>query len=174
MTDKALPDNVADLARILVLVKATELDTCEEIAEALWPHLAPAPTLQESPGDERVVAIRFRVMQEHDDVTPLEYLRARYNHARDDRAYLLSLFPMHHKQNATDAASETNDASPSPTPAPTKAEVTRELECLREVRRRAVRFVNEYDADLAVNYADPASAYEELKAVLFPNPAGQS
>ena len=123
MTDKALPDNVADLARILVLVKATELDTCEEIAEALWPHLAPAPTLQESPGDERVVAIRFRVMQEHDDVTPLEYLRARYNHARDDRAYLLSLFPMHHKQNATDAASETNDASPSPTPAPTKAEV---------------------------------------------------
>ena len=150
MTDKALPDNVADLARILVLVKATELDTCEEIAEALWPHLAPAPTLQESPGDERVVAIRFRVMQEHDDVTPLEYLRARYNHARDDRAYLLSLFPMHHKQNATDAASETNDASPSPTPAPT---VTRE-EIVSTMRSARLEWAED-DASNAHMYEEP-------------------
>lgn len=49
-----------------------------------------------------------------------------------------------------------------------------EMERLRRIAGLARKFISESDADLAVNHADPAGAYAELKAALYPDPAGNS
>ena len=80
----------ADLFAALVSIKATELTTCDEIADALFPLL----TLQEAPGDERLGDIRrWRKRLDNKGSTwSHERVGTEFATALEAVDYLLSLF----------------------------------------------------------------------------------
>ena len=104
------------VGRLLEIADSAHADRATLLTE--YKALAAQLAAQEAPGDERVEEIRKRHEVDGETVSGTASVwHARFIKAYSDRAYLLSLFaatPMHHKQNATDAASETNDAAQAP------------------------------------------------------------